>query len=89
MNKAQLVDTVARVVSTKKEAQAAVDTVLDSIASSLRRGESVTLVGFGTFGVRMRKARSGRNPRTGEILRIPAKRVPVFKPGKKLKATVE
>ena len=88
MNKAQLVEAVSKVVCTKKEAQDAVDTVFDSIARALKKGEPVTLVGFGSFHVRMRKARSGRNPQTGEVLRIPAKRVPAFRPGKKLRGTI-
>lgn len=82
-------DAVAKYVCTKKEAQAAVDCVLDTIRKSLKKGETVTLVGFGTFGVKKRKARTGRNPRTGETLRIAAKRVPVFKPGKWLKESVK
>ncbi len=89
MNKAQLVDAVANVVSTRRQAQAAVDTVLGAVTKSLRMGEPVTLVGFGTFMVRARKARTGRNPRTGEVIMIPAKRVPVFRAGKKLKAAIE
>ncbi|MCM8821078.1 MAG: HU family DNA-binding protein [Candidatus Omnitrophica bacterium] len=89
MNKAQLVDAVAKVVSTKKEAAAAVDAVLDSIAASLKKGQAVTLVGFGTFKVAKRKARTGRNPRTGKEIKIPAKKVPVFKAGSELKKAVK
>ncbi|MCM8759397.1 MAG: HU family DNA-binding protein [Candidatus Omnitrophica bacterium] len=89
MNKGELIDAVAKVVSTKKEAAAAVETVLSSIKASLKKGKPVTLVGFGTFKVVKRKARTGRNPRTGATIKIPAKNVPVFKPGSELKAAVK
>lgn len=89
MNKAQLVDAVAKVVCSKKEAAAAVDAVLDAITSSLKKGQAVTLVGFGTFKVAKRKARTGRNPRTGEKIKISAKKVPVFKAGSELKKAVK
>ncbi|MDD3726132.1 MAG: HU family DNA-binding protein [Candidatus Ratteibacteria bacterium] len=89
MNKAQLVDAVAKVVCSKKEAVAAVDAVLGSITASLKKGQAVTLVGFGTFKVAKRKARTGRNPRTGKEIKIPAKKVPVFKAGSELKKAVK
>lgn len=89
MNKAQLVDAVAKVVCSKKEAAAAVDAVLDAITGSLKKGQAVTLVGFGTFKVAKRKARTGRNPRTGKEIKIPAKKVPVFKAGSELKKAVK
>ncbi|MCX8083002.1 MAG: HU family DNA-binding protein [bacterium] len=89
MNKAQLVDAVAKVVCSKKEAAAAVDAVLDGIKASLKKGDVVTLVGFGTFKVAKRKARTGRNPRTGKEIKIPAKKVPVFKAGSELKKAVK
>ena len=87
MNKGDLVNEVAKVVSTKKEAKAAVDCIFDTITKSLKKkkSEPVTLVGFGTFKVSKRKARKGRNPRTGEAIKIKAKRVPRFVPGKGLK----
>ena len=88
MNKDQLVNEVAKVVSTKKEAQAAVDCVFDSIKKALKKKDTVTLVGFGTFKVQKRKARKGRNPQTGEVIKIKAKRVPKFMPGKALKDAV-
>jgi len=88
MNKADLVEEVAKVVSTKKEAQAAVDTVFDTIKKSLKKKDNVTLIGFGTFRVEKRKARKGRNPQTGEEIKIKAKRVPKFVPGKALKDAV-
>ena len=66
MNKGDLVNEVAKVVKTKKEAQAALDCVIASITKALKKGEDVTLTGFGTFKVVKRKARKGRNPRTGE-----------------------
>ena len=89
MNKSDLVKEVSNVVTTKKEAQAAVEAVLSAITESLGRGEEVTLVGFGTFKVANREARKGRNPQTGEEMMIEAKRVPKFVPGKALKEAVK
>ena len=88
MNKGDLVNEVAKLVSTKKEAQAAVDCVFESITKALKKKDTVTLVGFGTFKVNKRKARTGRNPRTGEEIKIKAKKVPKFIPGKGLKDAV-
>jgi len=89
MNKGDLVKEVARVVSTKKEAQAAVDCVFSTITKALKKKDPVTLVGFGTFKVAQRKARKGRNPGTGEEIKIKAKKVPKFAPGKALKDAVD
>ena len=89
MNKGDLVNEVAKVVGTKKEAQAAVDCVLASITKSLKKKNAVTLVGFGTFKVDKRKARKGRNPQTGEEIKIKAKKVPKFVAGKALKDAVK
>jgi DNA-binding protein HU-beta len=89
MNKGDLVNQVAKVVSTKREAQAAVDCVLQSITKALKKKDTVTLVGFGTFKVDKRKARKGRNPQTGEEIKIKAKKVPKFVPGKALKAAIK
>jgi nucleoid DNA-binding protein len=89
MNKGDLVNQVAKVVSTKREAQAAVDSVLQSITKALKKKDTVTLVGFGTFKVDKRKARKGRNPQTGEEIKIKAKKVPKFIPGKALKAAIK
>lgn len=89
MNKGQLIEAVAKKVCTKKEAVAAVDTVLEAIKASLKKGQAVTLVGFGTFKVTKRKARVGRNPRTGREIKIAAKKVPVFKAGSDLKKAVK
>ena len=86
--KKDLVNEVAKVVKTKKEAQAAVDCIFSSIKLALKKNQSVTLVGFGTFKVVKRKARTGRNPRTGETIKIKAKRVTKFKAGKALKDAV-
>lgn len=88
MNKADLVNEVAKVVKTKKEAQAAVDRVFSTIAAALQKGDSVTLVGFGTFKVQERKARKGRNPQTGAEMYIDARKVPKFVAGKGLKDVV-
>jgi nucleoid DNA-binding protein len=88
MNKGDLVGEVAKVVSTKKEAQAAVDCVFDSITKALKKKGEVTLVGFGSFKVSKRKARTGRNPRTGEEIKIKSKNVPKFSAGKALRDAV-
>ena len=89
MNKGDLVNEVAKVVSTKKEAQQAVDCVISSITMALKKGEDVTVTGFGTFRVVKRKARKGRNPRTGEEIKIKASKAPKFTPGKALKDAVK
>ena len=88
MNKGDLVNEVAKVTGTKKEAQAAVDCVFDSITKTLKKKDTVTLVGFGTFKVNKTKARKGRNPQTGEEIKIKAKNVPKFIAGKALKDAV-
>ena len=88
MNKGDLVKEVAKVVCTKKEAQAAVDCVFSTITKALRKKDTVTLAGFGTFKVAQRKARKGRHPGTGEEIKIKAKKVPKFVAGKALKDAV-
>ncbi|NLD35302.1 MAG: HU family DNA-binding protein [Desulfatiglans sp.] len=88
MNKGDLINEVAKVVSTKKEAQAAVDCIFDSITKTLKKKGTVTLVGFGTFKVNKMKARTGRNPQTGEAIKIKAKNAPKFLAGKALKDAV-
>ena len=88
MNKGDLVNEVAKVLNTKKEAQAAVDSVFSTITKALKKKDTVTLIGFGTFKVAQRKARKGRNPQTGAEIRISAKKVPRFAPGKALKDAV-
>ncbi len=90
MNKEQLVEKVAdKTGATKKDALDVLNTSLDMVAATLKKGEKVTLVGFGTFLVRKRKARDGRNPQTGAKIKIPAKRVPAFTAGKELKSAVK
>ncbi len=89
MNKSDLIEEVAKVTCTKKEATEAVEATLAAIQKSLKKGNSVTLVGFGTFDVKKRKARTGRNPQTGKAIKIAAKKVPVFKAGKGLKDAVK
>jgi len=88
MNKKDLTEAVAKVVCSKREAEEAVDAVIDGIKSALKKGEEVTLVGFGTFKVKKRAARTGINPKTKAKMKIPAKKVPVFKPGSELKKLV-
>ena len=90
MNKSDLVDAVAgRADMSKAEAGRAVDAVLGSVGDALGNGDSVSLVGFGTFSVRHRAARMGRNPQTGAPMHIPASKVPGFKAGKGLKDKVK
>ena len=88
MAKADLVARVAETGMTKKQAAAAVDAMIGAIKKSLSKGEKVSLVGFGSFSVKRRKARTGRNPRTGRPLKIAAKKVPAFSAGKGLKDAV-
>ena len=89
MNKGEFVDAVAaKGDMTKADAASAVDAVLDTVTDAMKEGDQVTLVGFGTFLVRKREARTGRNPRTGEPLQIAASNVPSFKAGKALKDAV-
>jgi DNA-binding protein HU-beta len=89
MNKAELIDAVASSADlSRASATQAVDAVVDTITERLRKGDSVTLVGFGTFEVRARAARTGRNPQTGEEIQIKASKAPAFKAGKALKDAV-
>ena len=89
MTKAELVDEVSRNSDlNKKDAEIIVQTVLDGIVDSLKAGEKVELRGFGCFRLRSRASRQGRNPKTGEKVFVPAKRVPYFKPGKELKTLI-
>jgi nucleoid DNA-binding protein len=88
MNKADLVNEVANVVSSKTEAQAAVDCVFESIVKTLKKGDVVTVVGFGSFKVVRRKARTGRNPQTGAEIQFSASNAPKFVPGKAFKDAV-
>jgi nucleoid DNA-binding protein len=89
MNKGDLVGEVAKVVKSKRMAEDAVSCVFEAITKSLKKGQAVTLVGFGTFGVSKRKARMGRNPQTGAAIKIAAKKVPKFSAGKALKNAVK
>jgi len=89
VNKTELIDAVAEGADISKAAATrAVDTMLETITSALAKGDQVTLVGFGTFTVKERAARTGRNPRTGEAIEIKAAKVPGFKAGKALKDAV-
>ncbi|PEM40976.1 DNA-binding protein [Bacillus toyonensis] len=90
MNKTELINQVAVKSSlSKKDAIASVQAILDQITKALQKGESVQLIGFGTFEVRERSARTGRNPQTGEEMHIPGGKVPGFKAGKVLKEAVK
>ena len=86
MNKTELVDAIAAAADiTKAQAGRALDAVLESVTETLKKGEKVTLIGFGTFETRERAARTGRNPQTGKEIQIAASATPAFKAGKKLK----
>ena len=90
MNKTELIaEVAAKAEITKKDADAAVTAVIDAITESLQKGDKVQLVGFGTFEVRERGARTGRDPRTNQEIQIPASKSPVFKAGKALKDSVQ
>ena len=89
MNKSELVDAIASGADiSKASAGRALDAMVDTITETLRKGDQVALVGFGTFSVKDRAARAGRNPQTGKTIQIPAARVPGFKAGKGLKEAV-
>jgi DNA-binding protein HU-beta len=90
MNKADIIDKVHEVVGgTRADAERAVETMIDSIADSLKKGKEVSIAGLGIFSTKTRNARSGRNPRTGETIDIPAMRVPKFRAAKALKDAVK
>ena len=90
MNKAELIDAIAASAEvTKADAARALDATISTIANALKKGDTVTVVGFGSFVVRARAARTGRNPKTGEEIKIAASNNPVFKAGKALKDAVK
>ena len=90
MNKNAIVDAVHNSLgTTKTQAEQAVDTVIDSIVSSLKKGDEVSIAGLGIFSVKQRAARTARNPRTGESIQVAAMRVPKFRPAKALKEAVK
>lgn len=90
MNKASIVDKVHEMLGgTKAQAERAVDVMIDSIVGGLKNGQEVSIAGLGIFSTKMRPARQGRNPRTGESISIPAMRVPKFRPAKALKDHVK
>ena len=89
MNKAQLIDSMASMTGlTKADTERTLEAFVKSVTTSIQKNEEVKLVGFGTFSVSDRKERTGRNPQTGEEILIPARKVPVFRPGKELKSSV-
>jgi len=85
MNKGQLVEVVAKALGSKSAAEKAINATLKAVSDALKKGDKVTLVGFGTFSVTKRAARTGRNPQTGKEIKIKAKKVPKFTAGKALK----
>lgn len=90
MNKAQLIEVVAKAANvTKVDAENVLNAAIDSIKKSVKRGEDVTLIGFGTFTKTKRQARSGRNPQTGKEIKIPAMTVPKFRPGREFKDAIK
>ena len=90
MNRLELVNTISRKMgATKKDADKAVTAFIDTVTEALVEGRKVQLIGFGTFEVRERAARKGRNPQTGEEIEIPASKIPAFKAGKGLKDSVK
>ncbi len=90
MNKADIIDKIHEVVGgTRADAERSVETVIDSIATSLKQGKEVSIAGLGIFSSKTRNARTGRNPRTGESIEIPAMRVPKFRAAKALKDAVK
>jgi DNA-binding protein HU-beta len=89
-NKTDLVDAIAERSSlSKKHAEQVLDTVIECVAQTLKKGDKLTISGFGTFAVSDRAARTGRNPQTGETIQIPASKNPRFKPGKALKEAIQ
>jgi len=90
MTKAELIDKIATGANlTKADASRSLDAFLHAVQTALKKGQKITLIGFGTFSVAKRKARKGRNPRTGEVIRIPAAKIPKFKAGKTFKEAVK
>ena len=89
MNKAELIEAVSKVTAnTKADTERYLDAFIEVVTKNVKKKDGVKLVGFGTFSVSARKARVGRNPQTGEEIQIPARKVPVFRPGKELKDAV-
>ena len=89
MTKADLIDEVSKLAElTRKDSEVIVETIFDSIVRSLRVGDKIEIRGFGSFRTRQRKPRVGRNPKTGERVEVPAKKIPFFKPSKELKDLV-
>jgi DNA-binding protein HU-beta len=88
MNKSEVIAAMAQALNNKKDAESALNGLLDAISRALSNGDKVTLPGLGTFKVSKRKARNGRNPRNGEVIHIKARNVPHFAPGKKLRDAI-
>ncbi|MBE5102267.1 HU family DNA-binding protein [Priestia aryabhattai] len=90
MKKTELIDAVTtKTELTKQDSKKAIDALFETISNTLAKEEKIQLLGFGTFEVRQRAERTGRNPQTGEEMKIPASKVPAFKPGKELKVAVK
>lgn len=89
MTKLELIDNIAELGISKKDAAEAVETIIETIKGALKNGEKVNLAGLGSFEVKNRAPRKGRNPKTGEEIHIPSKKIPVFRAGKQLKEAVK
>lgn len=90
MTKAEMIEKIAaKAKISKKAANVALNTFVESVTAALKKGDRVAMVGFGTFSVSKRKARTARNPRTGETINVPARKSPKFKPGRELKKAVK
>jgi nucleoid DNA-binding protein len=90
MNKAELIGSIAGKANlSKRDARAAVEAMVSTIQAAMKSGDKVSLVGFGTFSAPTRPARSGRNPRTGEAIQIPARKIPKFTPGRSLRDSIQ
>ena len=89
LTKADLIEEVLRVTELpRKESESIVETIFDSIIESLQKGDKIEIRGFGSFRTRQRRGRTGRNPKTGEKVEVPSKKIPYFKPGKELKELI-
>jgi DNA-binding protein HU-beta len=88
LNKTEILAEISNVLESKKQAETVLDSMINHITQALKKGEAVTLTGFGTFKISKRNARKGRNPKTGETIKVAAKRIPKFTPSKKLNAAI-
>jgi DNA-binding protein HU-beta len=88
LNKTEILAEISNVLESKKQAETVLDSMINHITQALKKGEAVTLTGFGTFKISKRNSRKGRKPKTGETIKVAAKRIPKFTPSKKLNAAI-